>query len=201
MKVTSRLSLPQLYPSRWFSAVKKIGDMMNELNRNFLSKVIEIILILVYCLLVIGCSDKTTDSETIQWVFKLSRTRCYGVCPIYSLEISSNGMIKYEGIKYVTLDTTITLQISEKTIQELYNLFKASDYFSFDTTYVNISMTDMPSVITSLKFGNKNKRIEHYLGDLNAPPELSDLEITVEEILETVKFTGVNPSSNYPDYP
>ncbi len=107
--------------------------------------------------------------------------------------------MKYEGIKYVTLDTTITLQITENTIQELNNLFKSCDYFSFDTSYKNISMTDMPSVITSLRFCERYKKIEHYLGDLSVPQELSDFEIAVEEILKTENLTGFNTSSNYPD--
>jgi len=160
-----------------------------------------IILFLFYNYLFISCNNNSTDSEAISWEFKLSRTQCYGICPIYSFEISNKGIMKYEGIKYVTLDTTITLQITEDTIQELYNLFKSGDYFSFDTSYNNSSMSDMPSVITSLRFGEKYKRIDHYLGDLSTPQELLYLEIEVEEILETEKLTGVDPSSNYPDNP
>ncbi len=109
--------------------------------------------------------------------------------------------MNYEGIKYVTEVTTITLQINDEKIQKLYNLFKSGDYFSFDSSYTDQNLTDLPTVMTSLKFGENYKRIKHYLGDQSAPQELSDLEIAVEEILDTENLTGFDPASHYFNYP
>jgi len=98
----------------------------------------------------------------------------------------------FNGIKYVKIDSTITLQIDNERINQIEDLFKEFEYFSFDSAYVDGSVTDMATVITSLKYGSKYQKIIHYLGDRNAPQELWDFENSIEEILEIQNLTGVD---------
>ena len=52
-------------------------------------------------------------------------------------------------------------------------------------SYTERTITDAPSVITSIIIDGKTKSIEHYHGDFSAPEALTQLEDKIDEIVNS----------------
>ena len=62
------------------------------------------------------------------------------------------------------------------------------NYFSLNDKYNERTITDAPSVITSITIDGKTKTIEHYHGDFNAPEQLIELENRIDEIINSKQW-------------
>ena len=79
----------------------------------------------------------------------------------------------------------VEITIPEEKIEQLLEEFESIDYFALNDNYKERTITDAPSVITSITVDGKTKTIEHYHGDFNAPEELTRLEDKIDEIINT----------------
>jgi hypothetical protein len=136
-----------------------------------------------------GCAGNTfptyNEADLRGSVITLSRTMCYGTCPVYSLKISGDGTVVYNGEKFVRVTGKQETAISDEKIRQLVAEFAGANYFSLKDSYVEISVTDLPYVTTSITLGGKMKTIKHYLGDFGAPKGLTALETRIDEIVNT----------------
>ncbi|MEQ8671904.1 MAG: DUF6438 domain-containing protein [Aggregatilineales bacterium] len=123
----------------------------------------------------------------------ISRTPCFGSCPIYTVTVYEDGTVVYEGTDFVDVTGTQTIQIEPETVDLLVNSFVEAGYFEWDDSYTTMAVTDMPSVITSVTFEGETKQINHYRGTDNAPLALSYLEIWLDNMLVTSQWTGSSP--------
>ena len=121
-------------------------------------------------------------------IITLERTMCFGKCPVYTLTIYGNGTVNYEGKKHVTVMGSQKASISEKKVSQLIDEFMRINYFSLQDSYVRRGMTDMPSAITSIRIGSREKTVRHYYGDRTAPPELKQLESRIDEIVGSARW-------------
>ena len=62
----------------------------------------------------------------------LQRSVCFGTCPDYTLTISEDGTVVFEGRMYVKNKGTIKSQISQEKIQQIIKEFEKADYFSLN---------------------------------------------------------------------
>jgi hypothetical protein len=93
-----------------------------------------------------------------------STTRCYGRCPVFTLQIDSSGQTRYEARQYVAPQGVFTTSLPHATIQHLWQLVNALDfphlpdkpaYLTFpETTYLDSSVYTL--VIT---YGNGQQKI------------------------------------------
>jgi len=104
---------------------------------------------------------------------------------IYTLTIHGDGTVVYEGKDFVKTKGREESIISQEKIEELILEFNRADYFSLKDNYVEHTMTDAHSVITSITINGKVKIIEHYHGDFSAPEALSTLENKIDEIVNS----------------
>lgn len=143
--------------------------------------------ILLASIIFIGCDDiKTPEPKNIQdVVITLERTACFGTCPIYQLTVYGNGLVVYEGIRFVRVEGKRTTIIDEERVRQLVNEFRRIDYFSMENSYEELHATDMPSVISSITIDGRTKAIRHYHGDRNAPKKLTELENRIDEIINS----------------
>jgi hypothetical protein len=115
----------------------------------------------------------------------LERTGCYGTCPIYSLTISGDGNVVYEGTRFVKTEGIHSFQIPQENVEELVSLFYQKDYFSLNDRY-EVPATDLPTVITSLKVDDKKKTVENYGG--SGPERLHEIERKIDELTNSESF-------------
>jgi hypothetical protein len=100
----------------------------------------------------------------------MSRGACYGRCPVYSVEILSNGDVRYSGIDFVKVKGTQKSRISHKEVELLAAALQRVKFFELRDRYVfeedgcvNLP-TDFPSVSFSIKRAGKAKTVAFYYG-------------------------------------
>jgi hypothetical protein len=121
-------------------------------------------------------------------IITLERTMCFGKCPVYTLTIYGDGTVNYEGKKHVAVMGSQMASISEHKVNQLIDEFMRINYFSLQNSYTKRGVTDMPSAITSIRIGGREKTIRHYHGDRTAPPELKKLERRIDEIAGSARW-------------
>ena len=121
-------------------------------------------------------------------VITLERTACFGTCPVYSLKIKGDGTVIYAGEDFVQTEGIQETTISIEAIEQLVTEFEKADYFSLNDSYTSFGVSDMPSVNTSISIGDRTKAIKHYLGDLSAPEQLTELEDKIDEIVNSAQW-------------
>ena len=137
-----------------------------------------------------GCTGNYINSQSDynDLVITLERTPCHGFCPVYKLTIDGDGTVVYEGKDFVSTKNREETAISQDKIDQLVQEFKIIDYFSLNDEYTTRTITDAPSVITSIILDGKTKTIEHYHGDFSAPEELTELEDRIDEIVNSEQW-------------
>ncbi|MEB3182688.1 MAG: DUF6174 domain-containing protein [Nostocaceae cyanobacterium] len=128
-------------------------------------------------------------------VITLERTACFGACPIYKLTIFGDGRVVYVGERFVKVTGQRTTRISRKAVRELISEFNNLNYFSLADSYTG-GPTDLPSAITSIKIGKKQKTVSHYLGSPDAPQKLTELENKIDAIVNSQQWVGSQPSTD-----
>jgi hypothetical protein len=121
-------------------------------------------------------------------VITLEKTACFGTCPVYSLKIKGDGTVIYAGEDFVQIQGIQEATINRDAIERLVTEFEKADYFSLNDSYTDFGISDMPSVNTSISIGGKTKAVKHYLGDLNAPEQLTELENKIDEIVNSAQW-------------
>ena len=122
-------------------------------------------------------------------VITIERTACFGSCPIYAAEIHADGEVVYRGKEFVKEIGERRFKISQKQIQEIIQEFQRIDYFSlkdkYDADENGMSVTDLPTTITSICLDGKTKKIVNYYG---APKKLEQLEDKIDSLSGLYKY-------------
>lgn len=129
-------------------------------------------------------------------VIRLKRTRCYGPCPSYSVEVHGNGEVEFSGISNVSSPGRHSTKISKELVQQLVAAFREANYFSLRDEYV-APITDLPTFTTSIEFDNSRKSVKDYAGSRAGMPDaLMDLEDNIDRIAGTEKWIKGNGQSD-----
>jgi Domain of unknown function (DUF6438) len=136
-------------------------------------------------------SSQTTDLRPV--LIRMERTQCYGPCPIYSVVITGDGKVIYEGKKFVKVKGQRVLRIKPEKVRALVEAFFQIDYFSLRESYdyleqgngIRTMVTDLPTTITSIQVAGRSKTVSNYLG---APAALGALEKKIDETAGITKF-------------
>jgi hypothetical protein len=137
-------------------------------------------------------------------VITLRRTACYGVCPVYSLEIFEDGRLHYDGKQCVAVTGRQEGHISTAAVRALVADFLKADYFDLKDVYESRQnpdgtsewITDMPTTYTSLRIGNLSKTIKDYAF---SPEELRTLEFKIDRAANTHQWIHPNDDLKSPE--
>lgn len=120
----------------------------------------------------------------------LTRGMCLGRCPAYSVEIDGDGTVTYQGDDYVLVKGKQLAHISAQAVRDLFELFRAADYFSSLDSYT-APVTDFPSFSTSIEFDGHKKSVTDYVGRaVGMPKELIALEDAIDKTAGTDRWIG-----------
>ncbi len=125
-------------------------------------------------------------------VISLQRTQCFGTCPIYALNLYEDGTVVYVGVNYVAVSGVQVSQIDADAVTGLIQMMTATGYFDWQDEYANITITDQPSVITSLSTPDQYKQIVRYGGDANAPVGLTWIEDRIDSAVNSAQWVQPN---------
>jgi len=125
----------------------------------------------------------------------LERGMCFGTCPVYSVTLTENGTVQWVGKQFVEVTGEATDHIDPAQVMNLSDTITAAGFFEMNNTYIGYDITDMPSVILTVRNNTTTKRIEHYHGDLSAPFNLTMIEDEVDIVAQSTRWIG-NPTLN-----
>lgn len=116
----------------------------------------------------------------------LKRTRCYGGCPAYELQISGNGDVLFEGSFPGKLEQHGKL--SRVELERLLDAFRTAHYYGLDREYI-VNVTDLPAYITSISIDGQSMSVTDYGGlQVGMPTSVADLESAIDQIAGTSKW-------------
>ncbi len=124
----------------------------------------------------------------------LLRTRCYGTCPAYRVQIFGDGTVIYEGEKFVTQIGKRTAKIPKESVERLVASFRDADFYSLHNEYKQ-SASDIPTFEVSIEIDGLNKKVKDYNGlFVGMPFSVVKLEQLTDEVGNTKQWTGVAKS-------
>lgn len=159
-----------------------------------------LVLVPVFLLLVLGgtflvrrLTRQTVIPVDADFSIQLERTACFGRCPIYRITVEGDGTVTYWGEMFVAVEGEQTSHITQEGVRRLARELERVDFFALQDEYTDMSATDTPSAITTLRLNSEMKTIVHYHGDFSAPEKLTKLENLIDEITSSKQW--VEPST------
>ena len=121
----------------------------------------------------------------------LKRGMCFGPCPVYTVTVSSDGRVEWDGDNFVTEWGERTWEISGEGVRDLDEALRAAGFTdlsdAYDEVYVTCVQTDHLTVVFE---DGSEKQVEHYVGDESAPDSLDWLKDRIDEIVGTKPYIG-----------
>lgn len=140
----------------------------------------KLLLLFIAVALFTGCKTVKQTSNTDIAFLTLEKTMCRGQCPVYSMSIFENGLVKYIGEKNVEKIGSFEKTLSNAEIQSLKTTFNQADFFSFEDEYT-AQVTDLPSTYISYTLNGRTKKIRDYYGAPDSLKQLEDMLVAVAE--------------------
>lgn len=121
---------------------------------------------------------------------KLTRTACFGHCPVYSVEIAGNGSITYEGKRFVSVEGRRHATVAPERVRELVVKFIDAGFFGLLDRY-ETSITDQPTCIVTIALDGSKKSVIDYAGRLSGMPAVvTELEDAIDDTAGTARWIG-----------
>jgi hypothetical protein len=128
---------------------------------------------------------KYTEESSIN----MTKTGCFGTCPVYTFTISGNGEASYSGRQFVELEGQFNRLFPADTTNFIFDTFIKADLWQYENEYTD-DVTDLPTTFLMFKHGGKTKQIRLYYG---FPKELQDLTDKLQELAFSPGWPGEAP--------
>lgn len=123
-------------------------------------------------------------------LLQLSRERCLGSCPEYTITICSDGRVEYVGEGFVLADYAET-NLSSAQLSELRSAFLTARYFELgDAGFKPRRSSDDRPIEIWFSDGDRSKSLHH--GESTAPDALANAESRIDSIVGVERWIGTN---------
>lgn len=113
----------------------------------------------------------------------MRKTPCFGDCPTYTLTITNDGKVVFNGIKHTLLEGKHEFILAEKDFETLKNKIQEKKFKTYKTKYDNPNISDLPSTFITYK----DKQIQIRLWN-EVPSDLINVHEFIEELLLNKKY-------------
>jgi hypothetical protein len=118
----------------------------------------------------------------------LSRSVCFGYCPAYSVSVTGDGAVTYEGHQHVHVRGVQRSTISREAVARLVERFDAIGFESLQDHYRS-DVTDLPTYTLVLERSGRRKVVEDYSGlAAGMPRAVRDLQDEVDRVTGTARW-------------
>ena len=132
------------------------------------------------------------NSAKNELIIELQTTSCYGTCPVYTLQIYSNGAAILQGKEHMDKIGNFKSKIEKEKLNELISSFEESSFFEFKNSYRS-QFLDLPTKYISYHRNGESKKIMAYD---NIPKELIKLIEQIDELRKTIEWKKVKENKN-----
>jgi TonB family protein len=123
---------------------------------------------------------------------ELSRSRCFGSCPSYSVRVSADGRVVWNGADYVLEHGLRSGWIDPSAARGLIDRFRTKEFWSLCGSYSRM-VTDNSTVTVAVTFGGHAKVVSDYAN--SAPPEEEERELAIDEVSNSHFWRHGDPAS------
>jgi hypothetical protein len=118
----------------------------------------------------------------------LTRSVCFGFCPDYTVSINQDGLVTYEGRRFVNVSGPQTSQIEPADVQALLARFDAINFNSLQDEY-RAHVSDMPTYTVTLVRNGRSKTVVDYGGPGAGMPEaVRELQTEIDRVANTQQW-------------
>jgi hypothetical protein len=139
-------------------------------------------LVLVALGVLAGCAatqSRGADNRAPDVAIYFERGPCLFNCPEYTITIAPDRTVTYEGKAHAAVRGKRSFTIGAEAYQAIVDAVRRANVAALGDRYEG-GPTDAPSVVLRVTSGGRTKEIYHYLGSLDAPKGLTDLEETID---------------------
>ena len=145
--------------------------------------------ILPLLFLVSACkSPQTTKTSSFKdSLISMRTTPCFGRCPVYELEIQSDGLVEFMGKQYCTKMGAYSKQLSPEKTKALFESLMASNFFERPDAYDEPTIADLSSTFLGFKHQGQEKTINCRY---NIPSEIKEILRELRHLAESDGWTA-----------
>ncbi|MGD0481116.1 MAG: DUF6438 domain-containing protein [Terracidiphilus sp.] len=117
----------------------------------------------------------------------LSRSMCYGRCPVYKVSVSTKGIV-FDGEAFVAVEGRNTDTVDPGAVRALAKKFVAANFYSMRDEY-RASVTDNSIYTISIAIDGHKKQVVDYVGQwVGMPAAIVELEDDVDALAHTERW-------------
>jgi TonB family protein len=120
------------------------------------------------------------------------RSACYGSCPIYTVRVSANGDVLWNGRMFVNARGERRAAIKPEDARALLERFRTAQFWSLCDSYTR-SITDSSTIETHVEIAGQSKSVSNYAD--SAPAWVADLEDAVDDAANTHRWRHGDPKT------
>ena len=137
-------------------------------------------------LVLAACAPVAAPAQTEAPVeITLNRTPCFGFCPDYTVTISEDGQVRYEGRNFVNALGARTASIPREDVAALLARFDAIGFAQLRDEYRG-RMTDLPTTTITLTRDGHRKAVVDYGGtSVGMPQAVRELQAEIDRVART----------------
>lgn len=145
------------------------------------------IFVCILTILLTNCSvlKKSTDNNLL---FELETTSCYGTCPVYYLQIYSNGTAILQGKEHIDKIGKFKSNIDKEKLNELITSFEDASFFELKDAYQS-RFLDLPTKYISYHKNGETKKIMAYD---KIPKVLTNLITELKQLIDVLEWEKVD---------
>jgi len=143
---------------------------------------------LIAAIALASCAPVEAPAQEGPVQISLTRTVCYGFCPAYTVTISSEGDVRYEGRQFVNAVGERTSSIPRADVEALVARFDAIGFDQLQDEYRG-EMTDLPTTTVSLTRNGRTKTLVDYGGtSVGMPRTVRELQAEIDQVAGTAQW-------------
>jgi TonB family protein len=120
------------------------------------------------------------------------RSACYGSCPVYTVRVSANGNVLWNGRMFVNARGEHRATIKAEDARALVERFRTAQFWSLCDSYTR-SITDSSTIETHVEIGGQRKTVSNYAD--SAPAWVADLEDAIDDAANTHRWRHGDPKT------
>jgi hypothetical protein len=141
-------------------------------------------------LVMTACAQAPAHSETPMQNVEITLTRgvCYGFCPDYTVTITGDGQVRYEGRRFVNAVGVRTATIPREDVARLLARFDEIGFDQLRDSY-RANVTDLPTYTVALTRNGRTKAVVDYGGPgAGMPRSVRDLQAEIDRVAGTAQW-------------
>lgn len=112
--------------------------------------------------IVVVMKPPVQDKDSV--LISFEKTPCFGRCPVYKIKVYESGFATYEGLNFAERMGLYSTRFSDAEIAKIFASAEAAGYLSFQETYDDPRVTDLPSTISTLVIDGEKHRVKARMG-------------------------------------